>query len=430
MDLTFLPGGASGLQGPKINSIAGQAMADQAQPESLPVTPNPQIMKEAGYDLASPESSRWGKVAYRFGYQAWKVHADALSTAHVETLTQIGFGPRILPRFKDQGLLKEDLETLSKLMERDPCFLGFGFSPKGVEAYLEKNPPNMNLSTPNASSRLSDIALKYYEATDDRQVFAAASEKFEQACTRASDENELRALALGLCLSSAFEIKGSPDKMLVELFFRKAVRDIYDPRLSTSTKKEAKASDGSEQKASVRNEADTLLDVICDADFPVKLPFVTALPFLIRIEELSRQGKSPNRKEDAAEMAKMMDEACSDLLDSDKKIYLALLEQWSKDNSQAVTKEETAKIGWLSAVNYLAKSLQEGTLSMFIDGLLSSVLAKGTFSYIHEQEARVLKPLLKSGPSKALLEQYASWLESVGHSDFAERTRKYLPRFS
>ena len=262
-------------------------------------------------------------------------------------------------------------------------------------------------------------------------------------------------------LAMAYQAMKNTDNLLSALLFRKAMSKVFEPLRTTdklieklggkdallkrlespdsSLKAEMTAAfeeltDSEKEIATeqAKKDYDALWKAVSDKSFPVKLPFVTALPYMIRLQQ--RIAKNP--KVESEDFEKVMDEGTGELLDEDSKLFISILEEWLKQNEESnqsdgvglldrVSNKIRGKNKWLGPVHGLLAGVKAGGLEFYMDGLVRSTLSTGGFVQIHGDEPEILKALNDDLTDASSLEKYSDLMARLGYPTLAERTRRY-----
>jgi SEC-C motif len=371
---------------------------------------------------------------------------------------RIIFGSNIIPNMTDDESALRDMAVLSEIMDRDAQLQDVQFSTAKVSDFLLKNRPRKGK---NVEVEIDDLAFRYAKESGEHRILASLNDKFLKAAEYVRNEEELRALTFGVMLAMAYQAMKDTDNLLSVLLFRKAMSKVFEP-LRTTDKlieklggrdailKRLESSDfslkeemteafeeltDSEKKITTeqaKKDYETLWKSVSDKSFPVKLPFVMTLPYLVRLQQRFAQNPEMERED----FEKVMDEGTGELLDEDSKLYISILEEWLKKNEELkqsdvvglldrVSNKVRRKNKWLAPVRGLLAGVKTGGLELYMDGLVGSTLSTGGFVQIHEDEPEILKALDCDLMDASSLEKYADLIASLSYPALAERTRRY-----
>jgi hypothetical protein len=460
------------------------------------------LLQGAGYDITDENAMQWGMIAYNSALLTWKAYNKEgkfsiisppprtdigrnqlcscgsgvkykkcclLKSAPRPTSSVFGsnhrmtFGSNIIPNMTDDASALKDMTLLSEIMDRDERLKGIQFSTEKVSDFLMKHRPKKGK---DVAREIDDLAFRYAKESGEHRIFASLNDKFLKAAEFAHDEQELRALTLGVMLAMAYEAMKDMDNLLSVLLFRKAMSKVFEPLRTTdklidklggrdAVLKRLESSDSSlkaemtaafeqltdsEKKIATehaKKDYDALWESISDKNFPVKLPFVTVLPYVIRLQQQFAQSAEVGSED----FEKVMEEGTGELLDEDSKLYISVLEEWLKQNEEPKISESSGlldrvsnkvkrKNRWLVPVHCLLTAVKTGGLEFYMDGLVGSTLSTGGFVQIHEDEPEILKSLSGDLTDTTTLEKYADIIASLGYPALAERTRRHAERCS
>lgn len=383
--------------------------------------------------------------------------------------SRLPFGPKLIPNMTDVSALARDMGVLAEIMDRDEALKDVRFSDEKISAFLEQNPPNDSKVT---TADIDDLAFRYARESGEHRLLKTFYEKFLKAAERAQSEEELRALSLGVLLATQARTAKNDDNLLSALLFRKEmsrVLDAYratekiidklggkdkilqrlegrDGSLDDSLKEEmlsafeslSQAEKDAAMEATEKGD-EALWKSICSEEFPIKLPFVTALPFLITFYSAQNDGAAAKKPD----YEKIMTDTHQLLADEDARLYAALLDQWLEENtgvspqkreglfSRVTDKFKSkgkAENQWTASVCTLRAAITVGNFKHYVDGLLKTTISTWSFSVLHEDEAAILNSWAHQPDDSEVFEKYGNLMDSLGYPKLAQRTRNYSHR--
>jgi hypothetical protein len=344
----------------------------------------------------------------------------------------------------------DDLAILVEIMDRDPAFAKMYFSEERVasfmDAILEKDPSFADGAEVGLKEKLDGLAVRYVRESGEGNVAGAMKDNALAALPRAKSNDEVRALATGLCLAfmeeASREEGGSRDaetSLLDIVLFRRAlygaVRGITlcddimerlgsdreeirrlignnDPSMRKAIDSFADSLSPSDRvmlENSIEGDWDKLWHVISSGEFPVPMPFATQLAFIFRLMSSTRT-ESPSTEAITETMAAFADE----LIEEDHVLYSWMLDRWLKDCDNR--SGDVAK-----AVQMLAGLCAIRSVEKFVPRLLIISFRQKVFVPFDEGEQPFIDQYTDSYGETDLLAQYGAWLESKGFPGMANR---------
>jgi SEC-C motif len=364
----------------------------------------------------------------------------------------IKFGPDVVPRLwsgdHDGEELCEDYERLADIMDRDPAFASIGFSPDEVSAFMlratESEPALVEALKNDQDTRkpaLDALGARFLREYSRDFGRSKIKDKCVEAARRATSNDEVRALATGICLSLIAEASDDPaDDPLAVILFRKALFnaawtarivgrmmnrrpaeadelcrliEANDP--STSEKLEAAANELSPSEMEIlRANFDKLhrgvWDTIAAGEFPVPLPLATQLALFGRLYDVA-SAETPSR--DAVTEA--IAAASGDLIEEDYVQFAQMLDRWLHGNNE----EGSSKI--VEAVRMMRNLCAMRMIDDFAPTLFIRCLRDKLQIPFDDEERRFIEGASGAGGRLEFMTQYSAWLRMRGYPAMADR---------
>jgi SEC-C motif len=371
-------------------------------------------------------------------YKKCCLDADRMLSADDELWVK--FGPEIVPRMWDVASLHKDLQSLGRIMDRDPAFANVGFSAEKVAAFmtsLDDQDPLFAGPRDEESRRsaIDDLAVRYLRQSGEQRVTRGIEDKLLAAAARARSPSDVRGLAAGVCLAMIAAAKKDPaDDLIAIILFRKALRHALmsmrlldkvmggideddvnrfiegaaDPALVekiSSAYDQLSASDQAFIEAEYDKHYDDLLDTIAAGEFPVPPPFATQLALL------GRMTLAPSKKD----MPDIVFAFSDGLLDDDYVVYGRMLDQW-------LVEHEGSSDRIAQAVTTMRQLCMIRSIGEVVPRLLVRCLQdKRWVAFDEEEEGFILMGSDHGNDLQAFVAEYGSWLRTKGYSAMADR---------
>jgi hypothetical protein len=326
--------------------------------------------------------------------------------------------------------MQRDTTTLLSLVRRLPELSDLRFDPDRAVAFLR----DARTGDPT-DEQLDEIARRYAEQEDlpddvhSMLLAAARNPTLETA--------ELRALALGIMLATLEEVSEGPGPLSIIVYRatvlenleltrvvmqaaerhggrsalldrirkgdfslddeeRRLIEDAITPRLRKAL-----------EHAADRWHAQTRESII-DSPFPVCLPLATMLPFLVELEEAAEQDQ----------IAGLFRRSC-EIVPEDEALLTVHLDDW-------LSRADLENDEHASTVVSVRQHAEQGVLDAIVPALLYSTLTTNHYSLLEDEPA---PDTLEQARDPDFLEAHARFLDDIGYSALAERSRSLARRF-
>jgi SEC-C motif len=313
-----------------------------------------------------------------------------------------GVRPGMIPRMNAEAM-QADTVTLGGLFLRDPTLAAVRLNAVRVAKYLE----------PHSSRVPEDLAERDRWVAERAREFVVSEHKLEGeeadvvcvlrglktsilgAAANCDQDNELRALALGLLLHSSWAPDLEMPHPLEALLFRLALRDtaveqqtrarLIHTLADENSGLSAKLASGSPEGARQWQEAfdklpeaqrvellqtaqrfhDSVAEAVASGSFAVPLPLVSVLPLVIETVHVARDADDESGRDKAREVA--MRHAKAGLSSEDRTMYVTLCDEWleSPENQNDEQAESVRYARRLASVG--ASSLEPLLLLAFLE---------------------------------------------------------------
>jgi len=378
-------------------------------------------------------------------YKKCCLDKDRADSGGGQTPAASKFDPAILPRIWDESAVSEDLGILSEIMDREPALAKIGFSKEKVLAFLEtvtrENPSVFDNDKEALEAAIDDLAFRYATESGEWKIIKGIHDKFFAAASSARSNDEMRALATGICMAFMGEAAGDADaNVLAAVFFRRAMfeagqgaslfgkvfdqlggdpekirRQIEtnDPALREKIEacmKDLSASELEVMETAFDRNRDALWDTISSDEFPVPMPFATQLAFLFRLAGMRANKANPSPEA----MTKLLETFSDELIEEDHILYMRMLERWlanCENRSGHVAKAVETLIGMC-----VIRSLGEFAPSLLIRGC-----RRGLFVPFDAAEQHFIDRSSESFEDPEFIAEYGAWLTSKGYPGLADR---------
>jgi hypothetical protein len=445
------------------------------------------ILSDAGYDLADEKEMQGAILAYNSALLVWRATRQERRLQASPTAAQKAragrndpcpcgsgrkfkkccldqdrgisagnsgspgeLGPEIVPRLFDRDAAFEDIERLSRIMDRDPAFANVGFTGADISAFMEKVRKSepalfeaLQSGDPETSaSALDDLSILFRREYGRRDFGRSViTDKCLETAKRVTSSDELRALAAGICFALMGEVLNDPaDDVLADLLFRKALfgaignvsifkkildrfggdeeelcRLIAENDPSVAAKIQAVADGLSASEADLlRRDFDkghkNLWDTIQADEFPVPLPFASQLA-------LVGQLTAAVSGDDAASMdqvSELVGRFSDELMEEDYAVYGQMLEGWLK-----TSEEQPYRI--VEAVKTMRHLCMGRMIEEFAPKLFIRCFNGDWWGVFDEEEQKFVDGLGDDKGIPALVVEYDAWLRAKGYHGLAER---------
>ena len=451
-----------------------------------PATETLRILSDAGYDLANENEMQRAILAYNSAMLVWRTtrHERGLrDSPNAAQKARAGrndpcpcgsgrkfkkcclgqdrrvsagnsgspgeLGPEIVPRLFDQDAAFEDIERLSRIMDRDPAFANVGFTGADISAFMEK----VRMSEPalfealqsgdleTSASALDDLSILFRREYGRRDFGRSLTDKCLETAKRVTSSDELRALAAGICFALMGEVLNDPaDDVLADLLFRKALFgaignvsifkkildrfggdeeemrrliETNDPLVAE--KFQAVADELSASEADLlRRDFDrghrNLWDTVQADEFPVPLPFASQLALVGQLTEAVSGDDAASMDQLSEMVATFSDE----LMEEDYAVYGKMLEGWLEESE-----EQPQRI--VEAVKTMRQLCMGRMIEEFAPKLFIRCLKGDWWGAVDEEEHKFVDDLGDAKGIPALAAEYGAWLRSKGYPGMAER---------
>lgn len=365
------------------------------------------------------------------------------------------FGSESLPRLWDERAVANDCEILGQIMDRDPTFVKMGFSKEKVASFIDtvvkQDPSFLDGDKKVLDRKIDDLAARYVRESGEGNVAKGMKENVFAAIPRAQSEDELRALATGLCFAfmedaamedAAMEADAPMDveaSLLNVILFRRALFDVIQSAALLGNMMDQFGGDAEELRRqiadndpSVREKIDSCIEglstsdikvlqgsfeknreelwnTICSGVFPVPMPFATQLALFVRFSFLGR-----NERSSPEALSGMIKAFSNELIEEDYVLYSQMLNRWLKDCENRggdAAKAVEVMLGFCAI-----RSIEE-----FVPNLIVNSGRQGLFIPFEVEEQLFIDRCLESHDDPELLAKYGAWLTSKGFPGMANR---------
>jgi len=360
------------------------------------------------------------------------------------------FGSESLPRLWDERAVANDCAILGEIMDRDPAFAKMCFSKEKVTTFIDtivKDDPSFLKGDKDVLDRkLDDLAARYVRESGEGNVAKGMKGSVLAAIPRTQSNDEMRALATGLCLALMDDSSIEADtpveagaSLLNVILFRRALFDAIqsaavfgkifdrlggDPeevrRLITqndpfvretieSCMESLSPADKATLQTTFEKNREELWNIITSGEFPVPMPFATHLALFVRFSFLARSERSSPEA-----LSGMIKAFSNELIEEDYVLYSQMLERWLKDcenHSADVARAAELMLGFCAI-----RSIEE-----FVPNLMVNSARQGFFIPFVEEEQLFIDRCLESCDDPGLLAKYGAWLTSKGFPELANR---------
>ncbi len=355
--------------------------------------------------------------------------------------------PALIPNILDEEPMLHDLAVLEDLFRADEGLNKVRYPRKTAAEFLEKNfeaHPDPFEDEFAFEEWLDPIAARYDREIDGGSLMGSVTDELIDAASRAKTTGDTRSLALGLFLAMLYEVDKDDPNPLVCLIFRLSAsghlrlasflesgierlggKQALKKRLLEDDPDLQKELDnlsaGMDQdvieamKEEFNRDFDEIVKVIEKGEFPVPLPYVTVLPFVVKLMRLAEDGET-----DAEKTAKMLLEYLKGLSTEDFRLYRKHLKSWLESNE----KKEPELAAHVAFVHNLTKLDRLDPLDGYL--LFSGLKLKA--SVLLEGESEILPCEGEAPDSPEFLERYGNFFEELGYPALAERTRNLAER--
>jgi SEC-C motif-containing protein len=357
------------------------------------------------------------------------------------------FGPQIVPQLFDHDATFEDMQRLSRIMDRDPAFASIGFSAAEIYAFMDrasKKEPALFAALTNGDRETSKPALDDLSALFCRECSdldfgrSVIKDRCVEAAKRVRSSDEVRALATAICLVLMGEASDDPaDDPLADLLFRKALfsavgnvgivnkvldrfggedelrRLIATNATSVTERMKSIADELSESEADLlRTEFDrnheNLWHTITEEEFPVPLPFATLMALVGRLAATQR-----NKTPSTDELVAIVETFSRELMEDDYVLYVKMLDGWLTENNGRSDRVVEA-VQWMLQL-CMTRSIEDLAPTL----LLRCIERERWVAFDEEEQDFIDSPPGRDMP--ALVAEYGAWLKAKGYLGMAER---------
>jgi succinate dehydrogenase flavin-adding protein (antitoxin of CptAB toxin-antitoxin module) len=434
-------------------------------------------LQDAGFDVGDERAMQFGMIAYNTALMVWKRHNDArvqgklgvgpatgrnspcscgsgkkykkcclagdeVRSRETAPRQAMALSPNLIPRLASDRGMADDCRALSQVMDKDEDLKKITFSVKGVEAFLARTSKERKLPRGKEALEkdIDELAIHYARESGEGKILERLTDRFLEAATRVTKEEDLRGLAAGICFAMmAKSSKDYDDNILNILIFRRTLTRGMLPNIAVdkiirqlggdvdelrdrfqsedpSLKQELLAcmdklseSERNALTSQLERHDEELWAVITEERFPVSLPFATMLPFWIRVQQIANHGKEPS----VDELRKIMDKLVDGIDEEDSRLYGSFLSKWQGEN-----RERDDDIS--RAVGLMATFCMTHAITPYVAGLVTH--SKGAFSTLGEDEELLIEMWPEAAETSPFCQRYGDWLRSEGYPRLADRT--------
>ncbi len=366
-----------------------------------------------------------------------------------------GVRPGMIPRMSPEEL-QADTATLGGLFLSDPKLAKVRLDPVQVAAYLEPHSKRVPQDLAERDRWVSQRAREFMESEFARDGEEAAAVKLLRglkddlmgAAARCQQDDELRALGLGLLFHSSWAPELEVPHPVETMLFRLALRDTAveqqrRARLVQSLGDDkggigGKLASGNPEGARQWQEAfdalpedkrvellqaaekfhDGVVESVVSGGFAVPLPLVSVLPLVIETVHVARTAPDAGGQNKAREVA--MKHADAGLSSWDRNLYVSLCDEWLRSD-EAEDHEQGESVRYARRLATVGSSSLEPLLLLaFLEHNRVSPLP-GEPTPNPDEGLEIDSP--------AFLERYGSFLAERGDLELAVRTWR-LCRFA
>ena len=350
--------------------------------------------------------------------------------------------PAVIPNISDEEEVMRDIAVLDRLFRTETGLKTVRYpreeAAEFLDEFIEAN-PELPEDEFKLEQQMDKIAHRFDKNIDGGKLMGSLTDELIDAASRVQSTEEKRSLALGLFLTALYKIESKEPSPLVRMIFMLSATERI--RLHASIKAGIERLGGVEVLKNrlleddpniehdleaftagldpevidaMRDEFDRDLSdaekYIKSGKFPVPFPYVTVLPFHLKLHRSDKRGEP-----DADWITGLVVEFLEELEPEDFRLYRQHLKEWLKSDAEN-DKESAPYVAFVHNMTITDKLFP-------LDFYLLLYQFKSKSISVLEGERDLLPHNGENPDTPEFLERYADFFEKKGYPALAERTR-------